>query len=225
MGIRERYEQHHKVTITRRGGEGRRRPVDPLHHRPPPAGQGDRPHRRGRVSRVRLRHASAPPALREAQKDLERITKEKDAAINNQEYEEAATLREAEATARETRRHARAPSGSRQVVGRPADGRRGGDRPGRRDVDRHPGHPHRPGGVRAAAPHGGGPPQPGHRPGGGDRDRLARPSAAPAPGSRTRSGRSARSSSSAPPASGRPSSPRRSPSSCSAARTRSSRST
>src|SRR4029450_1825708 len=54
------------------------------------------------ASRVRLRHSSAPPPLREAQKELERITKEKDAAINNQEYEEAATLREAEATARES---------------------------------------------------------------------------------------------------------------------------
>jgi len=43
----------------------------------------------------------AQPALREAQKDLDRITKEKDAAINNQEYEQAATLREAEAVARE----------------------------------------------------------------------------------------------------------------------------
>src|SRR6266496_3391937 len=54
------------------------------------------------ASRVRLRHASAPPPLRAAQKELERITKEKDAAINAQEYEEAATLREAEATAKET---------------------------------------------------------------------------------------------------------------------------
>ncbi|MGH2477508.1 MAG: AAA family ATPase, partial [Candidatus Limnocylindrales bacterium] len=40
-------------------------------------------------------------SLREAQKELERVTKEKDAAINNQEYEEAATLREAEATVKE----------------------------------------------------------------------------------------------------------------------------
>ena len=47
-----------------------------------------------------------------------------------------------------------------------------------------------------------------------------RRSAAPAPASRTRSARSARSSSSARPASGRPSSPRPSPSSCSAAKTR-----
>ncbi|MEA2619365.1 MAG: ATP-dependent Clp protease ATP-binding subunit ClpC, partial [Chloroflexota bacterium] len=68
------------------------------------AGGADAWRRRTReaASRVRLRHASAPPALREAQKNLERITKEKDAAINNQEYEEAATLRESEATARES---------------------------------------------------------------------------------------------------------------------------
>ena len=39
-------------------------------------------------------------------------------------------------------------------------------------MDRHPGHPHRRGGVAAAAPHGGRAPRPGHRPGGGDRDRL-----------------------------------------------------
>src|SRR6185503_3141421 len=54
------------------------------------------------ASRVRLRHASAPPDLRDAQKELDRVTKEKDAAINNQEYEEAARLREAEATSRES---------------------------------------------------------------------------------------------------------------------------
>ena len=65
----------------------------------------------------------------------------------------------------------------------------------------------------------------GRRPAGGHRDRLEGRSPAPAPGSRTRSGPSARSSSWARPASARPSWPRPSPSSCSAARTRSSRST
>src|SRR5204863_3748436 len=35
------------------------------------------------------------------QKDLDKVTKEKDAAINNQEYEEAARLRESEASSRE----------------------------------------------------------------------------------------------------------------------------
>ena len=47
-GLKEKYEQHHGVRITdsrdRRGGDA----VEPLHHRPLPAGQGDRPGRRGR---------------------------------------------------------------------------------------------------------------------------------------------------------------------------------
>ena len=101
MGIRERYEQHHKVTIT---DEAVKAAVDlsvryiTSRHLPDKAiDLIDEA-----ASRVRLRHATAPPALREAQKDLARISKEKDAAINNQEYEEAAALREAEATARET---------------------------------------------------------------------------------------------------------------------------
>ncbi|HEV8403386.1 MAG TPA: AAA family ATPase, partial [Candidatus Limnocylindrales bacterium] len=101
LGIRERYEQHHKVIIT---DEAVKAAVDLSiryitdRHLPDKAiDLIDEA-----ASRVRLRYASAPPALREAQKDLERITKEKDAAINNQEYEDAATLREAEATARES---------------------------------------------------------------------------------------------------------------------------
>jgi ATP-dependent Clp protease ATP-binding subunit ClpC len=101
MGIRERYEQHHKVAIT---DEAVKAAVDLSiryitdRHLPDKAiDLIDEA-----ASRVRLRHASAPPALREAQKDLDRVTKEKDAAINNQEYEEAARLREAEATSRES---------------------------------------------------------------------------------------------------------------------------
>ncbi len=101
MGIRERYEQHHKVTIT---DEAVKAAVDlsvryiTSRHLPDKAiDLIDEA-----ASRVRLRHATAPPALREAQKELGRISKEKDAAINNQEYEEAAALREEEATARET---------------------------------------------------------------------------------------------------------------------------
>ncbi|HEX8025874.1 MAG TPA: AAA family ATPase, partial [Candidatus Limnocylindrales bacterium] len=44
---------------------------------------------------------SAPPTLREAQRELDRVTKEKDAAINSQDYEAAARLREQEAETRE----------------------------------------------------------------------------------------------------------------------------
>jgi ATP-dependent Clp protease ATP-binding subunit ClpC len=100
MGIRERYEQHHKVTIT---DEAVKAAVDLStryitdRHLPDKAiDLIDEA-----ASRVRLRYASAPPALREAQKELDRITREKDSAINSQEYEEAATLRESEAEARQ----------------------------------------------------------------------------------------------------------------------------
>src|SRR6187399_822948 len=101
MGIRERYEQHHKVTITdeavKAAADLSIRYITDRHLPDKAIDLIDEA-----ASRVRLRHASAPPSLREAQKELDRITKEKDAAINNQEYEEAATLREAEATARES---------------------------------------------------------------------------------------------------------------------------
>ena len=100
MGIRERYEQHHKVTITdeavKAAADLSIRYITDRHLPDKAIDLIDEA-----ASRVRLRHASAPPALREAQKDLDRVTKEKDAAINNQEYEEAATLRETEATAKE----------------------------------------------------------------------------------------------------------------------------
>ncbi|HTC85264.1 MAG TPA: ATP-dependent Clp protease ATP-binding subunit, partial [Candidatus Acidoferrum sp.] len=100
-GIRERYEQHHKVTITDEAvvaaADLSVRYITDRHLPDKAIDLIDEA-----ASRVRLRYASAPPALREAQRDLERITKEKDAAINAQEYEQAATLRESEATAKET---------------------------------------------------------------------------------------------------------------------------
>jgi ATP-dependent Clp protease ATP-binding subunit ClpC len=100
MGIRERYEQHHKVTITdeavRAAADLSIRYITDRHLPDKAIDLIDEA-----ASRVRLRYASAPPHLREAQRELDRVTKEKDAAINAQEYEEAATLREAEASARE----------------------------------------------------------------------------------------------------------------------------
>src|SRR5205809_3757728 len=100
LGVRERYEQHHKVTITddavKAAADLSIRYITDRHL---PDKAIDLIDEAG--SRVRLRHSSAPPALRDAQKELERITKEKDAAINSQEYEEAATLRETEAAAKE----------------------------------------------------------------------------------------------------------------------------
>ena len=48
-GLKEKYEQHHGVRITD-GARRRRDPVEPLHRRPLPARQGDRPRRRGGVA-------------------------------------------------------------------------------------------------------------------------------------------------------------------------------
>ena len=100
MGVRERYEQHHKVTIT---DDAVRAAVDLSiryitdRHLPDKAiDLIDEA-----ASRVRLRYSSAPPPLRLAQKELDRLTKEKDASVNAQEYDQAAGLREAEATAKE----------------------------------------------------------------------------------------------------------------------------
>src|SRR5215468_4624217 len=100
VGIRERYEQHHKVEITddavRAAADLSIRYITDRHLPDKAIDLIDEA-----SSRVRLRHSSTPPELRAAQKELDRITKEKDAAINAQEYEDAANLREAEATARE----------------------------------------------------------------------------------------------------------------------------
>ncbi len=100
LGIRERYEEHHKVAITdeavKAAADLSIRYITDRHLPDKAIDLIDEA-----ASRVRLRHSSAPPDLRMAQKELDRIVKEKDAAINAQEYEQAATLRESEATTRE----------------------------------------------------------------------------------------------------------------------------
>ena len=206
----------------RRRARGRR-PVDPLHHRPPPAGQGDRPHRRGRVARPTAPLVRAARAARGPEGSRSHHQGE---GRGDQQPGVRAGCHPSRVRGdgQGRRRHAaRGVAGDR--VGRPADGRRGGHRPGRRDVDRHPRHPDRPGGVGATPAHGGRASTTGSSASRRRSRRSPAPSVGRAPASRTRSAPSARSSSSDRPASGRPSWPRRSPSSCSAARTRSSRST
>jgi ATP-dependent Clp protease ATP-binding subunit ClpC len=99
IGIREGFEQHHKVQITdesvRAAADLSIRYITDRHLPDKAIDLIDEA-----ASRVRLRNASVPPDLRQAQRELDRVTKEKDAAINAQEYESAAQLREAEAEAR-----------------------------------------------------------------------------------------------------------------------------
>jgi ATP-dependent Clp protease ATP-binding subunit ClpC len=100
FGIRSRYEEHHKVTMS---DEAVRAAVDLsvryVADRALPDKAIDLIDEAG--SRVRLRKASAPPEIRDAQRALEEVTEQKDAAIANQDYEAAARLRDEEAQAKE----------------------------------------------------------------------------------------------------------------------------
>jgi ATP-dependent Clp protease ATP-binding subunit ClpC len=100
FGIRSRYEDHHKVKITdealRAAADLSIRYITDRHLPDKAIDLIDEA-----ASRVRLRTASAPPELKEAQRELDRVTKEKEAAINDQDYEVAANLRDAEANAKE----------------------------------------------------------------------------------------------------------------------------
>jgi ATP-dependent Clp protease ATP-binding subunit ClpC len=99
LGIRERYESHHHVKITdeavKAAADLSVRYITDRHLPDKAIDLIDEA-----SSRVRLRHSSAPPELKAAQKELERVSKEKDAAINSQDYEGAATMRDAEEVAR-----------------------------------------------------------------------------------------------------------------------------
>jgi type III pantothenate kinase len=196
-----------------------RRARRPLHLRPLPARQGDRPDRRGRLAPA---HPSddAPPDLPRARRRDRARAQEKEDAI------EARTSRRPRrcATRRSSCSRRRSASARRGVArrrhGPRRRGRRGAHRRGRLDVDRHPGLQAHRGGVRRSSCcmedelH--------KRVIGQDEAIKAVSKAI----RRTRAGLkdpkrpAARSSSSARPASARPSSPRRSPSSCSATRTR-----
>ncbi len=100
FGIRSRYEDHHHVKIT---DEAVHAAVDLsvryVADRALPDKAIDLIDEAG--SRVRLRRSSAPPNIKEAQRDLEEITRQKDEAIANQDYEGAARLRDEEAQGRE----------------------------------------------------------------------------------------------------------------------------
>jgi len=100
LGIRERYEQHHNVKISdeavRAATDLSVRYITDRHLPDKAIDLVDEA-----ASRVRLRLASPPKEIRDAQRELERVTKEKDAAINEQDYEAASRLRDEEAGAKE----------------------------------------------------------------------------------------------------------------------------
>ena len=217
-GLRDRYEQHHRVTITDQALVAAANLADRyISDRHLPDKAIDLIDEAG--SRLRIRRMQAPPDYRELEDEIATIRKEKEAAIEAQQFERAAKLRDRREGA------ARAARGQGDGVARRGRrplqrGHRGVDRRGARAVDGHPRLQAHRGGDRQAAPHGGRAAQADRRPATTRSRRCRSRSAARVPASRTRSARRARSSSSARRASGRPRPPRRSPSSSSATRTR-----
>ncbi len=100
FGIRERYEQHHHVKISDEAIHAAvNLSVRYVADRALPDKAIDLVDEAG--SRVRLRSASAPPTIKEAQLALEEVTRQKDEAIAGQDYEAAARLRDEEAQGKE----------------------------------------------------------------------------------------------------------------------------
>ena len=99
FGIREGFERHHRVKITddaaRAAADLSIRYITDRHLPDKAIDLIDEA-----ASRVRLRHSSTPAELKATQKELERISKEKEEAVNDQDYERAQELRDAESAAK-----------------------------------------------------------------------------------------------------------------------------
>ena len=157
-------------------------------------------------SRARLSLSTVPPELREMEKQIDELSKEKEAAIQNQEFEKAAGFRDKEKDLRKQLANLKREWNETRSM-RTTQVDEEDDRLRHQQDDRDPGL--QPGGERVgeAPAHGGAAAGEGRRAGrGGAGGRLA-PFAATAPACAIRAGPSAASSSSAPPGWARPSWP------------------
>ena len=99
-GLRDRYEAHHRVSITDEAIDAAVKLSDRyISDRFLPDKAIDLIDEAG--SKVRLRSYTTPPNLKELEVKLEEIRKEKDAAVQSQEFEKAASLRDSEQRLRE----------------------------------------------------------------------------------------------------------------------------
>ena len=94
-GLRDRYEAHHRIRITDEAlvaaAELSSRYIQDRHLPDKAIDLIDEA-----ASRMRIRTMSAPPAQRELEDEIERVRKEKEAAIEGQDFEAAANLRDQE---------------------------------------------------------------------------------------------------------------------------------
>ena len=164
-GLRDRYEAHHRVTITDEALVSAATLADRyISDRFLPDKAIDLIDEAG--SRLRIRRMTAPADLREYDDKIAEVRQRKEAAIDGQDFEAAARLRDEEKQLIREEGRARE-AVARRRHGRGRRGRRGADRRGARRGDRHPDREALRGGVDAAAQDGGRAPQAGHRPGGG----------------------------------------------------------
>ena len=106
-GIRSRYEDHHKVAITdeavKASAELAARYITDRFLPDKAIDLMDEA-----ASRVRLRYSTLPSEMKDAQKELDRMVGEKEAAMEAQQYELASTLRQAERTQQDKLQQAKA---------------------------------------------------------------------------------------------------------------------
>src|SRR5206468_1194333 len=94
-GLRDRYEQHHRVRITDEALQAAAELADRyISDRFLPDKAIDLIDEA--ASRARIKSMTAPPVYRELEEDIEKTRREKEAAIEAQEYEKAANLRDQE---------------------------------------------------------------------------------------------------------------------------------
>ncbi len=95
FGLRERYEQHHKLKISDEALEAAAKLSDRyISDRYLPDKAIDLMDEAG--SRVRLINSQLPPAAKELDKELRQVLKEKDEAVRSQDFDRAGELRDRE---------------------------------------------------------------------------------------------------------------------------------
>jgi ATP-dependent Clp protease ATP-binding subunit ClpC len=120
-GLRDRYEQHHKVRITdealQAAGELAYRYISDRFLPDKAIDVIDEA-----ASRMRIKSMTSPPANRELEEEIEKTRREKEAAIEAQEFEKAASLRDKERKLTHKKRELEEEWESGETVDRPAIG-------------------------------------------------------------------------------------------------------
>ena len=179
-GLRDRYEAHHRCKISDEALRAAAALADRyIQDRHLPDKAIDLIDEAG--SRVRIETMSAPPRYRELEEEIEKVRADKEDAIEAQEFEKAASLRDKERKLTQKKKELEEELAQRGRRGAAGD-RRGRDRRHRLDVDGHPGLQAHRGRVAEAHPDGGRAAQARHRPGRRRSSPSRRRSAARAPG-------------------------------------------